>query len=423
MTKMFESDIEKFVIELLEKQGFEYVSPEGLAGEREKLTEVVLIGRLRRAVEELNPDLSEAVREQAIKAALDLHKPSVIDNNEDFHRMLAEGVSVEIMEGGYRRGKVAWLVDFANPENNDFIVTNQFSVHGARERRPDVVLFVNGLPLAVIELKNPEDENADVYTAYKQFQTYKQDIPALFYYNAALVASDGLDAKAGSLSADWGRFAEWKSRGGNKDDKKTIPQIETLIAGMLNKKTLLDLICNFTVFEKEKRRDPATGLNIVETIKKIAAYHQYYAVNKAVASTREASATGGNQKCGVMWHTQGSGKSLSMVFYTGKLVQELNNPTVVVITDRNDLDDQLFNTFAASRGLLRQEPAQARNRSELKEKLKVASGGIVFTTIQKFFPDDEKETFDLLSERKNIVVIADEAHRSQYGFRGKIAGG
>ncbi|MBU4369109.1 type I restriction endonuclease subunit R, partial [Patescibacteria group bacterium] len=257
----------------------------------------------------------------------------------------------------------------------------------------------------------------------KQFQTYKQDIPALFYYNAALVASDGLDAKAGSLSADWGRFAEWKSRGGNKDDKKTIPQIETLIAGMLNKKTLLDLICNFTVFEKEKRRDPATGLNIVETIKKIAAYHQYYAVNKAVVSTREAVAAGGNQKCGVVWHTQGSGKSLSMVFYTGKLVQELNNPTLVVITDRNDLDDQLFDTFAASRGLLRQEPVQVKNRWELKEKLKVASGGIVFTTIQKFFPDDEKEAFDLLSERKNIVVITDEAHRSQYGFRGKIAGG
>ncbi|MBU4000055.1 type I restriction endonuclease subunit R, partial [Patescibacteria group bacterium] len=298
-----------------------------------------------------------------------------------------------------------------------------FSVHGARERRPDVVLFVNGLPLAVIELKNPEDEKADVFTAYKQFQTYKQDIPALFYYNAVLVASDGLDAKAGSLSADWGRFAEWKSRGGKNEDKAIIPQIETLVIGMLNKKTFLDLVRNFIVFEKEKRHDPETGLSIIETIKKIAAYHQYYAVNKAVVSTREAVAAGGNQKCGVVWHTQGSGKSLSMVFYTGKLVQELNNPTLVVITDRNDLDDQLFDTFAASRGLLRQEPVQVKNRWELKEKLKVASGGIVFTTIQKFFPDDEKEAFDLLSERKNIVVITDEAHRSQYGFRGKIAGG
>ncbi len=418
---MFESDVEKFVIELLQKQGFAYVSPEELAKEREKLNEVVLIERLRRAVRELNPDLSEAVQEQAIKAVLDLNKPSVIDNNEDFHRMLVEGVSVEVMEGGYRRGKVVRLVDFNELENNDFVVINQFSVHGVRERRPDVVLFVNGLPLVVIELKNPEDEKADVYTAYKQFQTYKQDIPVLFYYNTVLVASDGLDAKTGSLSADWGRFAEWKSRGG-KEDKKTVPQIETLITGMINKETLLDIIRNFTVFEKEKRHDPDTGLSVVETIKKIAAYHQYYAVNKAVASTREAAATGGNQKCGVMWHTQGSGKSLSMVFYTGKLVQELNNPTVVVITDRNDLDDQLFDTFAASRGLLRQEPVQVKNRWELKEKLKVASGGIVFTTIQKFFPDDEKETFDLLSERKNIVVIADEAHRSQYGFRGKIAG-
>ncbi len=440
---MFESDVEKFVIELLQKQGFEYVSPEELAKEREKLDEVVLIERLRRKVEELNPDLSEAVREQAIKAVLDLNKPSVIDNNEDFHRMFVEGISVEVVEGGYRRGKVARLVDFNDLKNNDFVVTNQFSVHGVRERRPDVVLFVNGLPLVVIELKNPEDEKADVYTAYKQFQTYKQDIPALFYYNAALVASDGLDAKNGSLSADWGRFAEWKSRGSGREDKKTVPQIETLIAGMLNKKTLLDLIRNFIVFEKEKRRDPETGLSVIETVKKIAAYHQYYAVNKAVESTLRAAAElpfmarenpasyglpdvsvqfPGDRRAGVMWHTQGSGKSLSMVFYTGKLVQELNNPTVVVITDRNDLDDQLFDTFAASRGLLRQEPVQVRDRKELKEKLKVTSGGIVFTTIQKFFPDDEKEAFELLSPRKNIVVIADEAHRSQYGFRGKIAG-
>ena len=419
---MFESDIEKFVMELLEKQGFEYVSSEGLAGEREKLTEVLLVGRLRGAIEDLNPGLNEAVREQAVKAVLDLHKPTAIDNNEDFHRMLVEGVSVEVMEGGYRRGKVVRLVDFVDLENNDFIATNQFSVHGVRERRPDVVLFVNGLPLVVIELKNPEDENADVYTAYKQFQTYKQDIPVLFYYNAMLVASDGLDAKAGSLSADWGRFAEWKSSGGKREDKATIPQIETLIAGMLTKATLLDLIRNFVVFEKEKIHDLTTGLSIIETVKKIAAYHQYYAVKKAVISTLEAASAGGNQKCGVVWHTQGSGKSLSMVFYTGKLVQELNNPTVVVITDRNDLDDQLFDTFAASRGLLRQEPVQVKNRSELKEKLKVASGGIIFSTIQKFFPDDEREAFDLLSERKNIVVIADEAHRSQYGFLGKIAG-
>ncbi len=421
---MFESNIEKFVIELLEKQGFTYISPEELAGEREKLDEVVLVERLRRKVEELNSDLSEAVRMQAIKAVLDLHKPNVIDNNKDFHRMLVEGVNVEVMEGGgYRRGKVVRLVDFYDLENNDFVVTNQFSVHGIRERRPDVVVFVNGLPLVVIELKNPEDEKADVYTAYKQLQIYKQDIPILFQYNTVLVGSDGFDAKAGSLSADWGRFAEWKLRGGNKNDQKTIPQVEALVIGMFHKATLLDLIRNFTVFEMEKSHDPETGLSIVETTKKIAAYHQYYAVNKAVASTHEAIAAGGNQKCGVVWHTQGSGKSLSMVFYTGKLVQELHNPTVIIITDRNDLDDQLFDTFAANRGLLRQEPVQAKNRRELKEKLRVASGGIVFTTIQKFFPDDEKEAFDLLSERKNIVVIADEAHRSQYGFKGKIIGG
>ncbi|MFY9462632.1 MAG: type I restriction endonuclease subunit R, partial [Candidatus Sungiibacteriota bacterium] len=414
------------------------------AEERERTDEVVLAGRLRRAVERLNPDMAEDVREQAVRQVLGLRKANVIDNNEDFHRLLTEGASVEVMENGYSRGRVVRIVDFEKPESNEYVVTNQFSVHGVSDRRPDIVLFVNGLPLVVIELKNPEDEKADAYSAYKQLQMYKQEIPALFFYNALVVASDGLDAKMGSLSADLGRFAEWRMRGSGAEERRTVPQIETMIAGMLNKETLLDLVRNFTVFEKAKRQDAETGLSIVETIKKVAAYHQYYAVNKAVASTLRAAAdtpmlvreepavyglpdvsvqTPGDRRAGVMWHTQGSGKSLSMVFYTGKLVRELRNPTVVVITDRNDLDDQLFETFAASRGLLRQEPVQVKNRAELKEKLKVASGGIVFTTIQKFFPDDEKEAFDLLSERSNIVVVADEAHRSQYGFQGRIAGG
>lgn len=419
---MFESDIEKFVIELLRKEVFSYLSPEALAVEREQLDEVVLIGRLRKAVEDLNHNASEAVRERAIKEVLELNKPGVTDNNEDFYRMLIEGISIEVAEDGHIRGKVVHLIDFENIENNDFVVTNQFSVHGTRERRPDVVVFVNGLPLVVIELKNPEDENASIYSAYKQLQTYKQDIPNLFSYNGILIISDGFDAKAGSLSADWSRFIEWKDKDAKKETK-LVPQIETLISKMLNKKTLLDLVRNFTVFEKTKHQDKNTGLVTIETIKKVGAYHQYHAVNKAVAATREAARTDGTRRGGVVWHTQGSGKSLSMVFYTAKLVQELNNPTVVVITDRNDLDDQLFGTFSASRGLLRQDPIQVKNRGDLKQKLKVASGGIVFTTIQKFLPEENNEVFDLLSERQNIVVIADEAHRSQYGFKGKITQG
>lgn len=420
---MFESDVEKFVVELLQKHGFEFISPEQMAKERERLDEVILIGRLREAVENLNHDVSESVREQAIRAVHELNKASAIDNNEEFYRMLIEGVSIEVAENGYIRGKVVHLVDFKNIENNDFVVTNQFSVHGARERRPDVVLFVNGLPLVVIELKNPEDENATVHSAYKQIQTYKQDIPALFFYSSILVVSDGFEAKAGSLSSDWGRFAEWKDRENHKGKKNLVPQIETLVSKMLNKATLIDLTRNFTVFEKNKHQDSDTGLTVVKTIKKIAAYHQYYAVNKALVSTREAARTGGSRRGGVVWHTQGSGKSLSMVFYTGKLVQELNNPTIVVITDRNDLDDQLFDTFAASRGLLGQEPVQVKNCADLKQKLKIASGGVIFTTIQKFLPEDNGETFDLLSDRENIVVIADEAHRSQYGFIGRITKG
>jgi len=420
---MFESDIEKFVIELLRKEGFDHLSPEAMAEEREQLDEVVLIGRLRKAVEDLNHDANEAVRERAIKEVLELNKPGVADNNEDFYRMLIEGIRIEVAEDGHIRGKVVRLIDFESIENNDFVVTNQFSVHGTRERRPDVVLFVNGLPIVVIELKNPEDENATTYSAYKQLQTYKHDISNLFFYNGILVASDGFDARAGSLSADWSRFVEWKDKDDAKKNTKLVPQIETLVSKMLNKKTLLDLVRNFTVFEKTKQQDKSTGLITVETIKKIGAYHQYHAVNKAVTATREAAGAGGTRRGGVVWHTQGSGKSLSMVFYTAKLVQELNNPTVVVITDRNDLDDQLFDTFSASRGLLRQDPVQVKNRNDLKQKLKVASGGIVFTTIQKFLPEDNSEVFDMLSERENIVVIADEAHRSQYGFKGKITQG
>jgi type I restriction enzyme R subunit len=417
MTKIFESTIENFVIELLQNQGWQYLSPEVQELERLDLSEVVLKDRLKRAIETINPELSEEAREQALRQVLNLPSQNLIDNNEAFHRILTEGIEIELMSEEGIKGYKVWLIDFAHPENNEFVVCNQFTViENNINKRPDVVLFVNGLPLVVIELKNPTHENATVQKAFTQLQNYKNAIPSLFYYNAVLVASDGLDAKVGTISADISRFLAWKSSDGFKEDTTTTPQIETLIKGMLSKSVLLDLIQHFIVFEKHNKEDAKTGLASVVTIKKIAAYHQYYAVNKAIEQTLRATSEHGDGKVGVVWHTQGSGKSLSMVFYTGKSVLKLNNPTVVVLTDRNNLDDQLFDTFAGCKQLLRQEPVQASSRDHLKELLKVAGGGIVFTTIQKFFPEDGSPNFDLLSDRKNIIVIADEAHRSQYGF-------
>jgi type I restriction enzyme R subunit len=422
MTKIFESTIEEFVIELLQNQGFEYLAPEEQEIERPNLSEVVLKKRLKQAIDELNPDISEEAKEQALRQVLNLPSQNLIDNNEAFHRMLTEGIEVEVMGAEGIKGDKVWLVDFENPENNEFLACNQFTVvENNTNKRPDVVLFVNGLPLVVLELKNPTDENATVQKAFTQLQNYKNAISSLFYYNAALVASDGLDAKAGTISSDISRFMAWKSRDGFKEDKATTPQIETLIKGMLSKQVLLDLIRHFFVFEKSKKEDTKTGLSSVITIKKIAAYHQYFAVNKAIEETLRATSEQGDGKAGVVWHTQGSGKSLSMVFYAGKSVLQLDNPTIVVITDRNDLDDQLFDTFAKCKQLLRQDPTQAQNREDLKNLLKVAGGGIVFTTIQKFFPENGAAKFDLLSERKNIIVIADEAHRSQYGFGAKTS--
>jgi type I restriction enzyme R subunit len=440
MTKIFESTIEEMVIEMLEKQGWQYLSPEDQELERADLSEVVLKNRLVRAIDELNPQISTEAKAQALRMVLNLPSQNLMDNNETFHRMLTEGIEVEVMGEEGIRGDRVRLADIDNIENNEFVVCNQFTViENNITKRPDVVLFINGLPLVVIELKNPTDENATINKAFTQLQNYKNAIPSLFYYNSALIASDGLDAKVGTISADYTRFMAWKSVDGVKEDKTTVPQIETLINGMLKKDVLIDLIWHFIVFEKSKKEDLKTELTSVVTIKKIAAYHQYYAVNKAIESTLRATAESetleekpeaygltdvsvqskGDRKAGVVWHTQGSGKSLSMVFYTGKTVLKLNNPTVVVITDRNDLDDQLFDTFANCKQLLRQDPIQADSREKLKELLKVAGGGIVFTTIQKFFPTDKSANFDLLSERKNIIVIADEAHRSQYGFAAK----
>lgn len=418
MTKIYESDIELWVIELLERQGYVYLSPDEQEPERGDLREVVLAGRLRAAVERLNPHIPEDAREDAVKQVLNLSSQHLAESNEAFQRMLTDGVSVEVASDmGGTRGEIVHLIDFAHPRNNDLVVANQFTIpYEHTSKRPDVVLLVNGLPLVVIELKNPTDEQATAKKAYTQLQNYKDAVPHLFVYNGVLVASDGLDTRAGSLTANWWRFATWRVPEERRGGEKTVPEIEIMIKEMLTPEVLLDLIRHFTVFEKAKKEDPKTGQIVIESIKKVAAYHQYYVVNKAIVSTVTATSEHGERKIGVVWHTQGSGKSLSMVFYTGKVVLALDNPTVVVITDRNDLDDQLFDTFAASRGLLRQEPQQAESREHLKKLLKTAGGGIVFTTIQKFFPADGGESHDLLSERKNIVVIADEAHRSQYGF-------
>ena len=420
MTRIYESDVEELAIALLESIGYTYLSPEEQEVERKDLADVVLQNRLVAAIGRLNPNASEQAKEQAVKQVLRLPSLGLVENNEAFHKMLTEGIDVEVYQEGEAKGSKIWLVDFERPTNNEFIVCNQFTVTNENStKRPDVVLLVNGLPLVVIELKNPTDEQATVKKAFTQLQNYKTAIPALFHYNGVLVASDGLDARAGALTVSYSRFLAWKTIDGIKDEKATIPQIETLIKGMLAPNVLLDLIRHFTAFQKMDIPDVETGITQIQTIKVQAAYHQYHAVNKAVVSTKRAAGDVGDQKVGVVWHTQGSGKSLSMVFYAGKVVLSLDNPTVLVITDRNDLDDQLFDTFASCKQLLRQDPVQVENRGHLKELLKTNGGGIIFTTIQKFSPEDGNTEFDMLSDRKNIVVVADEAHRSQYGFGAK----
>ncbi|WP_077728715.1 HsdR family type I site-specific deoxyribonuclease [Methylocaldum sp. 14B] len=604
MSRISESEIETFAIELLERLGYQYIyapdiAPDSETPERDRFEEVLLLERLRTAVARINPSIPADAREEAIKQIQRLNSPELITNNEAFHRMLTEGIKVIYQDKGHERGDLVWLVDFARPDNNEFIVANQFTViENHQNKRPDVVLFVNGLPLVVMELKNAADENATIGAAYKQLQTYKAEIPSLFAYNGMLVISDGLEAKVGSLSAGFSRFMAWKTADGKLEASPLISQLETLVNGMLNRATLLDLLRHFIVFErttvqkqpslnpsqgegshyrerttvqgqpslslsqgegghyrggmdfvglkkqvrelrkhqtkaedvfwelvrnrqflglkfrrqhqfghyavdfychsenlviefdgeiheqpeqkkKDEKRDkylqslgnkvlrfknedllddPESvfeqiskslspsgrdgregGITTVTTIKKLAAYHQYYAVNAAVASTLRAASEAtpgaaetpesygmasvktqppGDRKAGVVWHTQGSGKSLSMVFYTGKIVLALDNPTIVVITDRNDLDDQLFDTFAACTQVLRQEPKQVEDRQQLKDLLKVASGGVIFTTIQKFQPD-AGNVYEQLTDRRNVVVIADEAHRTQYGFKAK----
>ncbi|MBE0513419.1 type I restriction endonuclease subunit R [Sulfurimonas sp.] len=424
MTKITENEIELFAIELLERLGFEYIyapniAPDSQTPMRESFEDVILKDKLQNALIAINPTLEYDLIEYAIKQCQRLRSTELLRDNETFHKVLTEGITVEVQRDGVTRGEIVKLIDFDDVSRNDFVVSNQFTiVENGINKRPDLILFVNGLPLVVVELKNPVDENATIGSAYKQIQTYKSVTPSLFTYNAFCVISDGFEAKAGSISAGLSRFMSWKSSDGKSEASKLVSHMETLINGMLNPATLLDLVRNFIVYEKSTKVDSKTQITTIETVKKLAAYHQYYAVNKAVERTTRASSIDGDKKGGVVWHTQGSGKSLSMVFYTGKIVLSLNNPTILVITDRNDLDDQLFDTFASSQSLLRQEPIQALNRDHLKSLLKVASGGVIFATIQKFSPQDGN-IYDELSDRRNIIVIADEAHRTQYGFKPK----
>ena len=627
MPKLTENEIELHALDLLQSQGYEYINgtdiaPDGASAERPSFEEVILKARLESAVRRINTGIPIDAQQDAIKEVLRIASPDLLANNEKFHRLLTEGIPVTKRVDGEERGDRVFLVDFEHPLHNEFLVVNQFTVvEKGVHKRPDIILFINGLPLVVIELKNATDEKATVHAAFRQIETYKTMIPSLFTFNTLSVISDGLEAKAGTISAGLSRYMAWKSVDGVIEASSLVSQLETLIQGMLNPHTLLDLIRHFIVFEKSKKED-ANGVITVQTVKKAAAYHQYYAVNRAVESTLRASGylpsylpprptgtppeegngsaernvknqgdqylssgwvvedqrsrnsknyfslpynpklkerarelrqagnlsevlfwnqvknkqfkgfdfdrqkiignyivdfycpncqvvieidgsshddkveydkerdqyleslgltvihipvndimfelgnvmemlfnhpalsgtppkegngtrgTGrkdkdliredpeayglpgvkqqpsGDRKGGVVWHTQGSGKSLSMVFYTGKIVLAMDNPTVLVITDRNDLDDQLFDTFAASKQLLRQDPVQASDRKQLKDLLKVNSGGVVFTTIQKFQPE-EGNVFETLSDRENIIVIADEAHRTQYGFRAK----
>lgn len=387
----------------------EDIGPDGHRPERESHDEVVLKKRFEDAVARLNPVLPLEARQDAVRRVMQSELPSLLEENRRLHKLLTEGVDVEYYadDGTLTAGKVA-LIDFQHPELNDWLAVSQFVViNGQNNRRPDVVLFVNGLPLGVIELKAPGSAGAHLLGAFNQLQTYKKQIPALFNTNALLVTSDGIAARVGSLSADLERFMPWRTTDGTDVAPKGAPELSTLIEGVFEHRRLLDLLCHFTVFGE-------TGSGLAKII---AGYHQFHAVRHAVNSTVTASSPEGNQRVGVIWHTQGSGKSLLMAFYAGQLVKHpaMANPTLVVLTDRNDLDDQLFSTFSMCRDLIRQTPVQAESREDLQKVLSRASGGVIFTTLQKF-----GEIAEPLTTRRNVVVIADEAHRSQYGFKAKV---
>lgn len=420
MTVSFaESDIEEAALEWLAELGYAIrnghdIAPDSKTPERTSYGDVTLSRRLREAVDRLNPALPPEARTDALRRIEQVEYPGLIEENRRLYDFMVEGVPVEFYgEDGVLKGDHVRLLDLDDPDANDWLAVNQFTViENKVNRRPDIVLFVNGLPLGVIELKNAGDENATLDGAFNQLQTYKAQISSLFRTNAALVISDGIEARIGSLTADRERFMPWRTVADGSLAPKGKPEIETVLKGAFNKRRLLQLLRDFVVFG-----DTGGGL-----IKILAGYHQFHAVHEAVAKTLEATAPEGDRRVGVIWHTQGSGKSLLMAFYAGQIVKHpgMENPTLVVLTDRNDLDDQLFGTFSMCKDLLRQTPLQAENRHQLRALLDRPSGGVIFTTIQKFLPKDEETSLPPVTERRNVVVIADEAHRSQYGFKARI---
>ncbi|PKR80959.1 DEAD/DEAH box helicase [Brumimicrobium salinarum] len=439
-----ENSIEQSLIDQLIGQGYTYhngtdISPIGENPQRENFSSVLLENQFKESLATLNPTLPESARLEAYQKVINLGTEDIMENNERFHTLLTNGVTVEYTKDGRTKGINVKLLDVQNPENNNFWVVNQLVVkENNNEKRFDVVIYVNGLPLVFIELKSATSEKATLRRAYDQIQNYKKAVPSIFYYNAICVISDGIDAATSSVSAPFSRFLAWKAPK-SKEIKSLLQDnsvslaaeptsaydatpLQNMLSYMLNKKTLVELIRYCTVFEKEEKKDEDTGIVSQIKVKKVAAYHQYYAVQKAVAQTlRATNEEIGDRKVGVVWHTQGSGKSLSMVFYSGQIIThpQMENPTIVILTDRNDLDDQLFGTFGNCVGLLRQTPVQADSREHIKELLKVSGGGVIFTTIQKFAPA-EGNVYETLSDRTNIVVVADEAHRSQYGFSGRV---
>ena len=425
MAQINENTIEQSLIDQLIGQGYKYfngtdISPTGENPQRENFSSVLLENHFKESLVTLNPTLPESARVEAYQKVINLGTEDIMENNERFHTLLTNGVTVEYTKEGRTKGINVSLLDIENPENNNFWVVNQLVVkENNNEKRFDVVIYVNGLPLVFIELKSATSEKATLRRAFDQIKNYKKAVPSIFYYNAICVISDGIDAGTSSVSAPFSRYLSWKAPKEVANEVRT--ELQILTEYMLNKKTLVELIRYCTVFEKEEKKDEKTGIISQVNIKKVGAYHQYYAVQKAVAQTLRAThSKEGNRKVGVVWHTQGSGKSLSMVFYSGQIIThpQMENPTIVMLTDRNDLDDQLFGTFGNCVGLLRQTPVQADSREHIKELLKVSGGGVIFTTIQKFAPA-EGNVYETLSDRTNIVVVADEAHRSQYGFEGR----
>ncbi|TBR77834.1 MAG: type I restriction endonuclease subunit R [Burkholderiaceae bacterium] len=416
---MTEDQLEQETLGWLQDVGYTHrygpdIAHDGLTPERADYRQVILPFRLREAIHRLNPDIPTAAREDAIKQVLDLGIPALLSANRHFHRLLVAGVPVQYQRDGETRGDYVRLIDWSRPQANDWLAVNQFSIRGPHHtRRPDILLFVNGLPLVLLELKNPADQNADVWKAYDQIQTYKEQIPDVFQTNEILVITDGTEALLGSLSSDAERFMAWRTiDGATLDPLGEFNELQTLVRGVLAPPYLLEYLRYFVLFEDDGA-----------IVKKIAGYHQFHAVRAAIVQVIAASQPGGSHKGGVVWHTQGSGKSITMTCFAARVMQEpaMENPTIVVITDRNDLDGQLFGVFSLAQDLLREQPVQARTRQELRTLLaNRPSGGIVFATIQKFMPGEDEDTYPVLSDRRNIVVIADEAHRTQYGLEARL---